>query len=110
MKRRSRVGGKPAKARRRRVLKPKHHRTPKAMPRRGSVPAGQETEVARLTRERERSEARVVLEMAHASPWLIGGRWRSSGRRRRLQQQIVTFDFKVNTGSASRRQSLGLRS
>jgi hypothetical protein len=48
--------------------------------------------------------------MAHASPWLIGGRWRANGRRRRFQQQIVTFDFKVNTGSAKRPQSLGLRS
>jgi hypothetical protein len=26
------------------------------------------------------------------------------------QQQIATFDFKVNTGSATRPQSLGLRS
>jgi hypothetical protein len=53
---------------------------------------------------------RVALEMARASPWLIGGRWRANGRRRRFQQQIVTFDFKVNTGSAKRPQSLGLRS
>jgi hypothetical protein len=53
---------------------------------------------------------RVALEMARASPWLIGGRWRASGRRRRFQQKIVTFDFKVNTGSASRLRALGLRS
>jgi hypothetical protein len=33
--------------------------------------------------------------------------WRASGRRRRIQQLIVTFDLDVNTGSASRPQSLG---
>jgi class 3 adenylate cyclase len=51
MKRRLRAGRKPAKAGRRRVVKPKGRSAPKAMPRRGSVPAGQGTEVARLTRE-----------------------------------------------------------
>ena len=53
MKRRSRAGGKPAKVRRRSALKPKGRSAPKAMPRRGSAPAGQDTEVARLTRERD---------------------------------------------------------
>jgi class 3 adenylate cyclase len=53
MKRRSWAGSKPAKARRHRAVKPKGRSAPKAMPRRGSVPAGQETEVARLTRERD---------------------------------------------------------
>jgi len=51
MKRRSKAGGKIAKVRRRSALKPKGRSVPKAMPRRGSAPAGQETEVARLTRE-----------------------------------------------------------
>ena len=51
MKRRSRAGSRPAKARRRRAVKPKGRSAPKAMPRRGSAPAGQGTEVARLTRE-----------------------------------------------------------
>ena len=51
MKRRSKAGGKPAKVRRRSALKPKAGSAPKAMPRRGSAPAGQDTEVARLTRE-----------------------------------------------------------
>jgi len=51
MKRRSRAGSKPAKARRHRAVKPKGRSAPKAVPRRGSVPAGQETEVARLTGE-----------------------------------------------------------
>ena len=53
MKRRSRAGGKPAKVRRRSALKPKGRSAPKAMPRRGSAPAGRDTEVARLTRERD---------------------------------------------------------
>ena len=51
MKRRSKAGGKIAKVRRRSALKPKGRSVPKAMPRRGSAPAGQETEVAWLTRE-----------------------------------------------------------
>ena len=51
MKKSSRAGGKPAKVRRRSALKPKGRSARKAMPRRGSAPAGQETEVARLTRE-----------------------------------------------------------
>ena len=51
MKRCCRAGSKPAKARRHRAVKPKGRSAPKAMPRRGSVPAGQGREVARLTRE-----------------------------------------------------------
>ena len=50
MKKPSRAGGKPAKAK---ALKPKGRSAPKAMPRRGSAPAGQDTEVARLARERD---------------------------------------------------------
>ena len=42
MKRRSRAGGKPAKARPRKALKPKGRSAPKAISRRGSAPAGQE--------------------------------------------------------------------
>jgi GAF domain-containing protein len=53
MKKRSRAGSKPAKARPRKALKPKGCSAPKAMPRRGSTPSGQETEVARLKRERD---------------------------------------------------------
>ena len=51
MKKSSQAGGKPAKVRRRPALKPKGRSAPKAMPRRGSARAGQDTEVARLTRE-----------------------------------------------------------
>ena len=51
MKRRSKAGGKPAKVRRRSALNPKGRSAPKAMRHSGSAPAGQDTEVARLTRE-----------------------------------------------------------
>ena len=68
MKRRSRAGSKPAKARRHRAVKPKGRSAPKAMPRRGSVPAGQGTEVARLTRERneQREQQRATAEVLSA--------------------------------------------
>ena len=52
MRRRSRAGGEPAKTRRRKTAVRKRGNAPKAAVRR-SPPAGQETEVARLTRERD---------------------------------------------------------
>jgi hypothetical protein len=73
MKRPSRGSGKPAKVRRRSVLKPKGRSAPKAMPRRGSAPAGQDTEVARLTRElaesleREAATANVLRAISSSS-------------------------------------------
>src|SRR5271169_27858 len=73
MKRRSRAGGKPAKARRHMAVKRKGRSAPKAMPRRGAAPAGQETEVARLTRERDEALAQQaatagVLRIISSSP------------------------------------------
>jgi len=53
MKKPSRAGGKAAKTRPRKALKRRGRSAPKVVPRRGSAPAGQETEVARLTRERD---------------------------------------------------------
>jgi class 3 adenylate cyclase len=52
MKKPSKAGGKPAKARPRKALKPKGRNAPKVRSDRASAPAGQETKVlARLTRE-----------------------------------------------------------
>src|ERR1700719_461447 len=51
MKRRSRAGGEPVKARRRRAATLKHRNAPKSARGRSSSAACQETEVARLTRE-----------------------------------------------------------
>jgi hypothetical protein len=56
MKRLSKAGGKPIKARRGKTPEPEHHGAPKAIGRSKSAPAKNDTEVARLTREL--SEAR----------------------------------------------------
>ena len=52
MKKRSKAATKSAKARPRKALTPKGRSAPKALPHRGAAPA-RETEVARLTRERD---------------------------------------------------------
>jgi class 3 adenylate cyclase len=56
MKKRSRAGSNPAKARPRKALKPKGGSVPKVLSRRRSAPA-HETEVVRLTRERDEARA-----------------------------------------------------
>jgi signal transduction histidine kinase len=53
MRRRSRAGGEPVKTRRRKTVTPKRRNAPKAVRGRGPSAASQETEVARLTRERD---------------------------------------------------------
>ena len=53
MRRRSRAGGEPVKTRRRKTVTLKRGIAPKGVRRRGSSAAGEETAVARLTRERD---------------------------------------------------------
>src|ERR1700756_1318324 len=53
MRRRSRAGGEPTKAQRQKTVARKGHIAPKAARPRSSSAASEETEVARLTRERD---------------------------------------------------------
>ena len=53
MRRRSRAGGEPAKARRRKTAARKSRIAPKAVRPRNSSDAGEETKIAQLTRERD---------------------------------------------------------
>ena len=73
MRRRSSAGGQPVKARRRKRSTPKHRNAPKAMRNRGVSIAGQETVVARLTRERDEALLREtanseILSLISKSP------------------------------------------
>ena len=73
MRRRSRAGGKSAKSQRRKTAMLKHRNAPKAKRRRGVSIAGQETVVARLTRERDEALLREtanseILRLISKSP------------------------------------------
>ena len=73
MKRRSRAGGEPGKARRRKRVTLEHRKAPKAVRRHTATAGGLETEVARLTRERDEALARQtatseVLRVISQSP------------------------------------------
>ena len=60
MRRRSKPGREPAKARRRKTVTPKRRNGPKAMRRRRSSAAGLDKKVALLTRERDEALARQI--------------------------------------------------
>jgi hypothetical protein len=90
MKRRSRAGSKPAKARPRKALTAKGRKASKAVTRRGSSP-GAHAEVARLSRERDEA-----LEQQAANAWVAvsaeGNHERDHGRddyRRNIHRGCV---------------------
>ena len=73
MRRRSRAGGEPVKTRRRKTVTLKRRNAPKALRNHDVSPAGQETVVARLTRERDEALLREtanseILRLISKSP------------------------------------------
>jgi GAF domain-containing protein len=74
MKRRSRTSGEPVKTRYRKTVTRKHRNAPKAVRRRNSSAVSQQTEVARLTRERDEALGQLseALQRQRATSEVLG--------------------------------------
>ena len=84
MKRRSRGDGEPIKPRRRRAKALKRRNRPKTVRRRNSFGVGRETEVARLTRERDEA-----LEQQTATSEILSVISRSNFKLQPVLQSVV---------------------
>jgi hypothetical protein len=113
MKRRSRAGGKPAKARPRNALTVKGRKASKAVTRRGSPP-GAHAEVARLTRKLKEAQEqqaatadllKVISQSGYPPALLCGRDWRPplpSERRQSLGSRIVKVEPRPGSHPRSR--------
>ena len=99
MRRRSRAGGEPAKAQRRKTAARKSRIAPKAVRPRNSSDAGEETKVAQLTRERDEAlqqrattaieNARLLTELRQRTADLSQ---RTTDLTKALEQQTATSE------------------